>query len=117
MRDPRSLPPPPRRVPPLVSAALLFGNVVTVIGAAVFSFGMIFFWVFALDSDAISWLRMQGHVEQVGGTVTRIFDTQGMENMSVGEAQTARNSKAKKNATAEDAAKVLSGKVTEDAPF
>src|SRR5688500_5231600 len=70
-------PPPPiqQRVPRDVSASvrwsLRLGSAVGLIGWGLFGFGMIFFWIFALNADVASLWQFDAGTEQAAGQVTR----------------------------------------------
>ena len=63
--------PPPREVPLLVKARVLFGGPLSVAGWAFFGFGSIFVWMFGLNADYTSWYRFSGAVETAAGKITR----------------------------------------------
>ena len=71
-------PPPPaiqQRVPRDVSTSvrwsLRLGSAVGLLGWGMFGFGMIFFWLFAMNADVGSLWQFGGETEQVAGQVTR----------------------------------------------
>src|SRR5262245_28711095 len=69
--DAAALPAPPRRLPLLLRCQLLFGGLTSQGGWVFFSFGLIFFWVFALNADLVPLLFRTERVEQTPGTVVR----------------------------------------------
>lgn len=62
---------PPRNVPPGVRLRLLFGGFLNQFGWAFFGFGMIFVWIFAVNSDISAILHFRGEIDRTTGTVTR----------------------------------------------
>ena len=60
---------PPRQVPALVRARVLFGGLLSQFGWLFVGVGMIFVWVFTARSDLTSWYRFRGDVRQVPGEV------------------------------------------------
>src|ERR1043166_3390679 len=70
-----SLAPPPREVSPLVRSQVLFGGFLNQFGWFFFGFGLIFFWVFALNSDLTSFYYFHGDLETVEGLVFDSHDT------------------------------------------
>jgi hypothetical protein len=60
---------PPRRVPFLVRCSVLFGGVLNQMGWLFFGFGLIFVWVFGLNSDVTSFLYFLGERETIRGTI------------------------------------------------
>lgn len=67
------------RVVPVSLQVLNFFNRFAQIGWALFGFGMLFFWVFTLNTD-LSFITFRGPHETVDGTVLRVEDTQASEN-------------------------------------
>ena len=60
----------PRSVPTSVRLRVLFGGFINQFGWLFFGFGMIFFWIFVLNSDLTGWLVFSGELETVEGVVT-----------------------------------------------
>ncbi len=60
---------PPRSVPLLVRVKVLVGGFSTQFGCFFVGFGLIFVWVFTLNSDLTSWYRFRGPLETADGTV------------------------------------------------
>lgn len=71
---------PPRTVPLCVSLAALFGGAIQQIGWLVFGFGMIFFYVFALQSDWSGPMFALLDTEQATGVVASVESTNASEN-------------------------------------
>lgn len=74
-----SLTGPPRSVPLLVRGRILFGGFVSQFGWAFFGFGMVFFWIFALNADLLGWYFFSGELETAKGVVTRSEETRASE--------------------------------------
>jgi hypothetical protein len=68
-----------RSIPFPLRCQLLFGGVLNLLGWIFFGFGLVFFWVFALNAD-ISSLSFRGEMETVHGIVTRSKKTRASEN-------------------------------------
>ena len=64
-----------RSVPVTTRAAMLFGGFPVQFGAAFFTFGMIFWWVFGAQSDVTSWYQFSGELQRTEGTVVSCTDT------------------------------------------
>ena len=71
---------PPRHVPILLRLRLLFGGFMNQFGWFFFGFGMIFFWVFALNTDPMAMFVFRGKLENADGKVLEAIQT----NLSVG---------------------------------
>ena len=71
----RRLMDPPRDIPLAVVAQLLFGGVLGFLGWFFFGFGMIFFWIFAMNSDPTAWITFRGKLETATGTVLGADET------------------------------------------
>ena len=70
------LPPPiqqrtPRDVSTSVRWSLRLGSALGLVGWGMFGFGMIFFWLFAMNADVASLWQFDGETEQAPGQVTR----------------------------------------------
>ena len=74
------LAPPPRPVPLPLRLQVLFGGVANIVGWALFGFGMIFFWAFALNSDLGSLYHFSGPLETAPGVVVESRETNASEN-------------------------------------
>ncbi|MGH8567918.1 MAG: DUF3592 domain-containing protein [Gammaproteobacteria bacterium] len=74
------LAPPPRPVPFLLRAQVLFGGVFSIIGWIFFSFGMIFAVVFGSLADLTSWYHFRGPLATAGGTLLEVTETSASEN-------------------------------------
>lgn len=72
--------PPPRPVPFLLRAQVLFGGVLNFIGWFFFGFGLIFVLIFGSLADLSSWYRFRGEVETARGTITAVEETSSSEN-------------------------------------
>lgn len=73
---------PPRSVPLSVRLRLLFGGFLNQFGWLFFGFGMIFVWVFGLNTDPTAWLDFRGDLEECQGVIVRCEDTNASENDS-----------------------------------
>ncbi len=71
----RNLADPPRHVSTTVVIQLLFGGVIGLMGWIFFGFGMIFFWIFAMNTDPLAWWDFSGPLETATGTVTAVAET------------------------------------------
>jgi hypothetical protein len=91
MRDPSPAPaatsqptftlePPPRGVPAGIRRSLLFGGAVNQLGWFLFGFGMIFFWLMALNSELWSHVLFSGQTGHATGLVTAVDETNSSEN-------------------------------------
>lgn len=91
MRDPSPAPaatsqptftlePPPRAVPDGVRNRLMFGGAANQMGWFLFGFGMIFFWLIALNSELWSHVLFSGQTEHATGLVTGVGETNSSEN-------------------------------------
>jgi hypothetical protein len=65
----------PRPIPTSVRLTLLFGGLLNQIGYGVFCFGMIFFWVFAGNSELRHWRYFHGPLQTAAGQITAIRKT------------------------------------------
>lgn len=74
--------PPPRHVPVEAYLGAFFGGAIGQIGWLFFGFGLIFFWVFAWNSDVIGSLSFFGEKVTVSGVVQRVEPTNASENDS-----------------------------------
>jgi len=72
--------PPPRPVPFLLRAQVLFGGVFSFIGWFFFAFGMVFAVVFGSFADLTSWYQFRGPVATASGTLTEVTETSASEN-------------------------------------
>ncbi len=72
--------PPPRPVPFLLRAQVLFGGVFSFIGWFFFSFGMVFATVFGSFADLTSWYHFRGPVATAGGVLVEVKETSATEN-------------------------------------
>jgi Protein of unknown function (DUF3592) len=70
--EPR-FPPPPRTVPASLAIANLF-NGLAQLGWALFGFGMLFFWLFAMSAD-VSFITFRGPLAETEGEVVRVERT------------------------------------------
>jgi len=66
---------PPRFIPLSLKTYLLFGGFLNQFGWFFFGFGMIFFWIFALNSDITSWFYFRNNIEVTRGAVLFSEDT------------------------------------------
>jgi hypothetical protein len=73
------LAPPPRPVSLGARLAVIFHGGIQII-ALIASFGFLFFWIFAFDSELVTRFEFRGPVEQVTGTVTAVRATNASEN-------------------------------------
>jgi hypothetical protein len=64
-----ALAPPPRPVSPLLALGVLFGGFLQLFGAAFFSFGMVFAWLFAGEVDQLAQLAFRGPSVHTTATV------------------------------------------------
>jgi hypothetical protein len=71
----RRLTDPPRNVPLAVAVQLLFGGVIGFFGWFFFGFGMIFFWIFAMNTDPAALIAFRGELETATGTVIGAAET------------------------------------------
>jgi hypothetical protein len=71
---------PPRHIPWLVRAQLLFGGFPNQFGWLFFGFGLVFVWTFGLSADLSSILFALGEVETTRGVVTEVEETNASEN-------------------------------------
>lgn len=71
-----------RNVPIAAGISVLLGGFMTQFGAAFFSFGMIFCWVFIGMADIPGTIRMLGKTSLASGVVTRVEQTSSKENNS-----------------------------------
>lgn len=72
--------PPPRPVPFLLRAQVLFGGVFSFIGWFFFAFGMGFAVVFGSFADLTSWYDFRGAVGTANGTLVEVKETSASEN-------------------------------------
>jgi len=75
-----TLEPPPRAVPGGIRHKLLFGGAANQTGWFLFGFGMIFFWLVALNSEIWSHVLFSGQTEHATGLVTGVGETNTSEN-------------------------------------
>lgn len=61
---------PPRSVPLFVKLRLVFGGALNQIGWGVVCFGMIFVWIFALNTDPMAMFDFRGNLVNVEGKIT-----------------------------------------------
>ena len=66
---------PPRYLNLFTKATVLFGGLIQQMGWAFFGFGMIFFWVFVMNSEAKYLLAFDGKWEDSQGTVVSVNST------------------------------------------
>lgn len=66
---------PPRFVPPAVKCRLLFGGGQNQFGWIFFGFGMVFVWIFGVNTDPLGWYHFRGDLEEVAGVVQRCEET------------------------------------------
>lgn len=71
-----------RSVPIAAGVSVLLGGFMTQFGAAFFSFGMIFCWVFLSMADIPGTFRFMGSTATATGSVTRVTTTSSKENNS-----------------------------------
>jgi hypothetical protein len=69
---------PPRPVPLSVRLRLLFGGMANQLGWLFFGFGMIFFWIFACETDIAALWQFRGELQTAPGIVTQC-DESGFE--------------------------------------
>ncbi len=74
------LAPPPRAVPLATRLRVFFGGFLNQFGWIFFGFGLIFFWVFALNADLASFLRFRGALETTPGVIVESEETGASEN-------------------------------------
>lgn len=72
--------PPPRRIGAGARIAALFGGALSQIGWGIFGFTLMFFWVFAADSEAVTFLEFMGGEGTTEGWVTKVRQTGASEN-------------------------------------
>jgi hypothetical protein len=70
---------PPRSVPLLVQLSTVLGGMGVQIGSPLVAFGMIFVWVFGLQSEAVTFLLFRGTSTTVQGEVLRVEQTYSSE--------------------------------------
>ena len=68
-----------RKIPITTKCSLLFGGFFNQFGWLFFGFGLIFFWVFAMNTD-LSFLHFTGKIITVEGIATDSFETGASEN-------------------------------------
>lgn len=71
---------PPRAVPLMVRSKVLFGGFLNLFGWVFFGFGLIFFWVFAMNADLGSFFHFRGEPETAPGVVLQSRATGASEN-------------------------------------
>ena len=71
----RNLTDPPRHLSGAVVIQLLFGGAIGLLGWVFFGFGMIFFWVFAMNTDPAAWWDFRGDLTTAQGVVTSVEET------------------------------------------
>ncbi len=74
------LAPPPRTAGLELRLYTLFAEPFGQVGWVLVAFGSIFFWAFAMNADATSWLVFRGDPPTALGTVTGVGDTRAREN-------------------------------------
>lgn len=74
-----------RDVSPTLCMQALFGGPFSQIGWLFFGFGLIFFWVFVLQSEAVTWWKFTGQLATAPGIVTGMRDTRAYEGGSDNE--------------------------------
>jgi len=67
-------------MPLLLRWQMLCGGCLSQIGWFLLGFGMVFFWVFAMDSELITWLTFRGRIGTTQGVVTGTAATHAQEN-------------------------------------
>ncbi|MGH9779701.1 MAG: DUF3592 domain-containing protein, partial [Candidatus Acidiferrales bacterium] len=72
--------PPPRPVPFLLRAQVLFGGVFSFIGWVFFTFGMVFAVVFGSFADLTSWYHFRHSPATASGTLLEVKETGASEN-------------------------------------
>ncbi|MHC5083366.1 MAG: DUF3592 domain-containing protein, partial [Planctomycetota bacterium] len=72
---------PPRHVPFLLKLNLLFGGFLSQFGWIFFGFGLVFVWLFTLNSDLTGWYVFSRDLQTAQGVITSSAET----NMSVNE--------------------------------
>ncbi len=65
----------PRPVPLSVRPSLYFGGIVAQMGWFFFGFGMVFVWIFVLNSDIAALWQFSGPIQTVDGSVTATHET------------------------------------------
>lgn len=65
----------PREVPFTTSLRILFGGFTNQIGWPIFGLGMVFFWVFSLDSDLMNLGKFSGNLETTNGQIIAVIKT------------------------------------------
>jgi len=71
---------PPRTVPASAQVAVVFAGVTQQIGWIFLLFGLLFGWLFGLDSEAITAVQFQGEQELTSGAVIDVTQTAASEN-------------------------------------
>ena len=66
---------PPRNISLKIKLENLFGGFMNLFGWIFFSFGMIFVWVFTMQSDLTSWYNFRGEVTEVWGNISEVNPT------------------------------------------
>jgi hypothetical protein len=72
--------PPPRPMPFLLCAQVLFGGVFSFIGWVFFTFGMVFAVVFGSSADLTSWYHFRGSAATASGVLLEVKETSASEN-------------------------------------
>lgn len=73
---------PPRHVPVEAYLGAFFGGTINQLGWIFFGFGMIFFWVFAWNSELVGSVGFLGDKDTVSGVIQRVEPTNATENDS-----------------------------------
>ncbi len=71
----RNLTDPPRAISLAVVISLLFGGFISLLAWIFFGFGMIFFWIFAMNTDPAALWEFRGNLEKGEGTITSVDET------------------------------------------
>ncbi len=70
---------PPRKVPFSAQQAVVFGGITQQIGWAIVLFGLLFGWIFGLDSEAITLIEFRGELDMTDGAVVDVHETAASE--------------------------------------
>lgn len=71
----KKLAPVPRDIPFTTKLEILFGGLTNRVGWPILGLGMIFFWVFSLESDLMNIRKFSGELEEAKGRVTVVRGT------------------------------------------
>ncbi len=71
----KKLAPVPRHIPFTTKLEILFGGLTNRIGWPILGLGMVFFWVFSLESDLMNIRKFSGKLQEAKGKVTMVRGT------------------------------------------